>query len=64
MAYFMKLIARLRRDERGGAATEYLVILSILAAGVAGAVALFGQGLDTAVEGWTAFLGPDGPSRS
>lgn len=43
-----RFLLALKRDERGAAMTEYLILLGLLAGGVAAAVTLFGTELSSA----------------
>lgn len=57
MAKINELILKLRRDEDGAALTEYLILLGLVAGGVAAAVTAFGGELGTQFTAWDTYIG-------
>ena len=57
MVLSMTALQRFRRDERGLAMTEYLVVLGLLVGGVIGAILFFGEQLEIVWTTWANWLG-------
>lgn len=57
--FIFDMAKRFRRDEKGIALTEYLVLLGLLVAGVIAAVILFGEALTDVWTGWANWLDSD-----
>lgn len=55
--FIFDMAKRFRRDEKGIALTEYLVLLGLLVAGVIAAVLLFGTALSDVWTGWADWIG-------
>lgn len=53
----LSALIALRNDQDGSVITEYLVLVAILGAGVAGGITVFGGGMTAAVDTWTTFIG-------
>lgn len=53
----MSTIQKFMKDEDGAALTEYLLLLGIIVAGVAGASTAFGTNLSSAFGKWGTYIG-------
>lgn len=56
MFYLMNLMTKFKRDEKGLALTEYLILLGLLTAAVITAVLLFGENLGIQWGDWAAWM--------
>lgn len=56
MLKLMMMLSRFKRDEKGLALTEYLILLGLLTAAVIGAVLLFGEELGANWQSWAEWM--------
>jgi len=56
MLRLITMIQCFKRDEKGLALTEYLILLGLLTAAVIGAVLLFGEQLGLRWESWATWM--------
>lgn len=57
MLRLISMLNRFKRDEKGLALTEYLILLGLIAAAVIVAVTLFGQNLGIQWQNWADWIG-------